>query len=82
MSFISRNRFRTYLECANFCGEFKGAVASVKIVSSSEESPVSGYILMTQAEATSPVYFRGEIRGLAAGLHRFRIHEIGSIEGG
>ena len=75
------NRFRTYLECANFCGEFKGAVASVKIVSGSEEHPVSGYILLTQADDTSPVYIRGEIRGLKAVPHGFHIHEIGSTNG-
>ena len=75
------NRFRTYLECANFCGEFKGAVASVKIVSGSEEYPVSGYILLTQADDSSPVYVRGEIRGLKGAPHGFHIHEIGSTDG-
>ena len=76
-------RFRTYLECANFCGEFKGAVASVKIVggSGSEGRPVSGYILLTQADEDSPVYIRGEIRGLEAVPHGFHIHEFGNTDG-
>merc|ERR1719367_733719 len=80
----NRNRFRTYLECANFCGEFKGAVASVKIVggSGSEGRPVSGYILLTQADEDSPVYIRGEIRGLEAVPHGFHIHEFGNTDDG
>ena len=56
-------------------------MASVKMVSGSEESPVSGYILLTQADAESPVYVRGEIRGLRAGPHGFHIHEIGNTDG-
>ena len=53
--------------------------ASVRIVSGG--SQISGFITMTQADASSPVYVKGEVRGLRAGPHGFHIHEIGSTDG-
>ena len=53
--------------------------ASVRIVSGG--SQISGFITMTQADASSPVYVKGEVRGLRAGPHGFHIHEIGNTDG-
>ena len=36
---------------------------------------------LTQADDSSPVYVRGEIRGLDSVPHAFHIHEIGNTDG-
>ena len=68
-------------ECLDQCSKFGAAIASVSVAGSSEDSPVSGYLVMTQASPEGPVTIRGDITGLAAGPHGFHIHEIGSTDG-
>ena len=69
------------LSCKELCGDFKGPVASINVVGSSEESPVSGNLLMIQVNAESRVFVRGELNGLEPGPHGFHIHELGSTDG-
>jgi len=69
-------------KCLDKCSKFGAAIASVSVVGSSQDSPVSGYLVMTQASPEGPVTITGEITGLAAGPHGFHIHEIGSTDDG
>ena len=69
------------LKCADLCGDFKGPVASINVVGSTEDSPVNGNLLMIQVNAESRVFVRGEVNGLESGPHGFHIHEVGSTEG-
>merc|ERR1719219_540243 len=70
--------------CADLCsGDFKGGIASVTVMGSSEDSPVSGNVLMIQGQGDDDrVFLRGEIEGLEPGPHGFHIHEIGSTDEG
>ena len=68
-------------KCLDQCSKFGAAIASVSVTGSSEDSPVSGYLVMTQASPEGPVTIRGDITGLQPGPHGFHIHEIGSTDG-
>ena len=68
-------------QCLEQCSKFGAAIASVSVQGSSADSPVSGYLVMTQASPEGPVTIRGDISGLAAGPHGFHIHELGSTDG-
>ena len=69
--------------CADLCGgDFKAGIASVTVMGSSDDSPVSGNVLMIQGQGDDDrVFLRGEISGLESGPHGFHIHEIGSTDG-
>lgn len=49
---------------------------------SREDSPLSGFVLMTQSGPDNPVYIFAWIRGLETGYHGFHIHEIGDTGNG
>ena len=72
------------LNCATLCDELTGHVAAaavVRVVGSSEDSPVGGNVVLIQGSADSGVYVFGGIYGLEPGPHGFHIHEIGSTDG-
>ena len=72
------------LNCATLCDELTGHVAAaavVRVVGSSEDSPVGGNVVLIQGSADSGVYVFGGIYGLGPGPHGFHIHEIGSTDG-
>ena len=69
------------MSCAALCGDSTVFVAVVKVKGSSEDSPVSGNVLLLQESADSGVYMIGGINGLEPGPHGFHIHENGSTDG-
>ena len=57
-------------------------MAFVSVMGSSLDSPVGGYVVLSQASPESSVNVHGNITGLKPGFHGFHIHQLGSTDGG
>ncbi len=76
----NRNNFKTYRDCTNFCGEFRGVVTFTEVVGNSKNPDIYGFVMMTQASPDLPVYITGEVAGMKPGRHGFHIHELGTTD--